>query len=471
MSEELKMRYNPFSRQYERDERMKDEENFNKCQLRSMTTNTARNEYLAEASHVYNFKDRYYYEDLYFHSEDEICVWIYCVDKAIPVVHCPEMIDIFDNNKIVSTYIIPFKINGEFISINSDMTRSFNDDFFEKYNIRLLSEEDMKSIREYVHDIYTSDYTGLFRCDLPFPYPNDDFHDQSDYGIIMHFHNRSIYNARVCGQITAPEAWPDKILMKKMAINRLRYVGECTPLRIVRGYTITKDVPRVSVFQPKKARDIIEKYLSDAKNIYDPFSGFSARMIASIENGIPYIGRDLNQNHIVESMMIARCIALTTDINVSSMVNLGVGNALTTAGEYDCVFTCSPYGMTESWNGNNDVDLSCDDWIDVILRNIKARKYVFVTDARILKYRPYAVEAIRNKSHYNTNYELIVVIERKNTGYNIIDYGDSKYVVNNMLGADPFTYKENVFDLRKDKNKDEPVKYVFVGNGVTPFDY
>ena len=78
------------------------------------------------------------------------------------------------------------------------------------------------------------------------------------------------------------------------------------------------------------------------------------------------------------------------------------------------MFTCTPYENIEEWvdsKGNKITSkMNCDDWIDKLTQNFKCKKYVFVTDGNIQKYRNYVVEELENTSHFGKNKEYVVVL-------------------------------------------------------------
>lgn len=98
----------------------------------------------------------------------------------------------------------------------------------------------------------------------------------------------------------------------------------------------------------KLAERLIKDYLNEYDTVFDPFSGFSGRMIGAMNCHKKYIGQDINELHVKESNEIIKyknynnCIVnvqdLLTDINKN----------------YDCLFTCPPYGGKEHWNKDND---------------------------------------------------------------------------------------------------------------------
>ena len=85
----------------------------------------------------------------------------------------------------------------------------------------------------------------------------------------------------------------------------------------------------------------------------------------------------------------------------------------TSTGEYECLFTCSPYNLKEIWN-ENESNLSCDEWIDECLKRFKCKRYIFVVD-NTEKYKDKVVEELTNSSHFGVNNELLIVIDASNT--------------------------------------------------------
>ena len=79
-------------------------------------------------------------------------------------------------------------------------------------------------------------------------------------------------------------------------------------------------------------------------------------------------------------------------------------------GEYESLFTCPPYGGKEHWNKDNDeIEKTCDEWIELCLNKYKCKKYLFVVD-ETEKYKNYIVETIENKSHFGSNFEYVILI-------------------------------------------------------------
>ena len=90
---------------------------------------------------------------------------------------------------------------------------------------------------------------------------------------------------------------------------------------------------------------------------------------------------------------------------------------INTKESFDCLLTCTPYGNIEEWldsKGNKITsDMCCDMWIDRLLENFQCKRYVFVTDGNITKYKPYVVEELDNTSHFGKNSEYVVVIDNE----------------------------------------------------------
>jgi DNA modification methylase len=218
--------------------------------------------------------------------------------------------------------------------------------------------------------------------------------------IVRNFH-RSIFSSNIRNRKSPLSAWTDPIIMEKCLNNRIKYLGKVN-LEILRdGLNISKLAPKVSVFKPALAKRLVNKYLNEFDQIFDPFSGFSGRLlgVASLEKN--YIGQDLNQEAVKESNEIIRFLDLKNELIVQKDI-------LDSKGRYEALFTCSPYSNKEIW-GNETVFKSCDDWIDECKSRFICKKYLFVVD-NTEKYKDFVVEEICNKSHFGTNIEKVILI-------------------------------------------------------------
>lgn len=226
--------------------------------------------------------------------------------------------------------------------------------------------------------------------------------------LISHFHE-SIYHDHLDGEMSPYEAWQDDDLVWEVIQNRVIFQRHLTLGKVLTGLNITKKAPKVSVFSAARAKAIANKYLSQYDVIFDPFSGFSGRMLGVTADGKKYIGHDMSMTHINESNAMAKWLK---SYGANMEVELDVADCIKTTGSYPCLFTCSPYGTKEQWLDVPVSAATCDDWIDVCLKNYKCKRYVFVVDNEIEKYKPYAADIIGNKSHFGKNFEYIVVIDR-----------------------------------------------------------
>lgn len=359
-----------------------------------------------------------------FDSSWELAFYIYCLDKG-DTIECEPIELKYTYNDIEHVYIPDFRVNGELIEIKGDqffkkdgtMQNPYDhskDGLFEakhqcglKNNVKFLKKSDMIDIMNYVNNTYTQDFLKLFNTNIPFPYLNEDFQNQGDYGIIQHFH-KSIFEAHRSGYPSPLEAWKNKDLVLKSALNRLKYIGRCCPSDIIQGFNIAKIAPKVSVFSPNLAKQLILKYLPDVDTIYDPFSGFSGRMIGAYRCGKKYIGSDINSKHVSESNEIINYLNIQDSVNVS--IDDILFTSIKTLDNNDALFTCPPYNDKEVWN-EHETFKNCDEWIDMCMIKYACKKYLFVVD-RTEKYKNYIVDTIINKSHFGVNREFILFIDK-----------------------------------------------------------
>ena len=219
--------------------------------------------------------------------------------------------------------------------------------------------------------------------------------------IVKQFH-KNIYSSRVGNKKSPVEVWEDKDILYRTILNRMKYrKPPYTPKVIRDGLNITKRAPKVSVFKPSLAAYLVDKYLSEFDTIFDPFSGFSGRLLGTTSLNKKYIGQDISDDMVSSSNEIIKRFNLNATVCKKDI--------LESSGEYDCLFTCSPYNLKETW-GDNIENKSCDEWIDVCLKNFKCKKYLFVVD-KTEKYKNFVVEKIVNKSHFGQNTEEVILIE------------------------------------------------------------
>lgn len=244
--------------------------------------------------------------------------------------------------------------------------------------------------------------------------------------IIQHFHKSIIYANRN-GMKCPYDAWQDfrldKEKFKKMFINRIQYsdyvdshpellVSGDFPTHIWNQYmSVVKNGQTVSYFKPRLAKYIITRYLNEYNTIFDPFSGYSGRLLGAIGAKKNYIGQDLCISSVDESNQIIGYFRNCYPES-SNGYEVRCADSTKTQNAYECLFTCSPYSNTEQWPGIELQDKTCDEWIDVCLKNYDCERYVFVVDENIQKYRRFIKETIENKSHFGKNYEFIVVINK-----------------------------------------------------------
>lgn len=291
-------------------------------------------------------------------------------------------------------------------------------------------EHDIKELESILQSIdnHIFDYDSyLFRwCrSISFPYPKyDDKRMHKDYealckynavkytptsqlgnSIIDNFH-LSLYDAHV-GNYTSPKtAWNNDTLLKKVIANRLIYKNNVDPHKILKGFNISKICPCVSKFNPVLARYLILKYLDKYNYVFDPFSGFSGRLLGTLSCNKHYIGQDLNENAVDESNQIIKFL------NAAENAEITVKDILQSQGKYECLLTCPPYYTKETYN-KEDVFKTCDEWIAECLQRFDCNRYVFVVD-QTFKYKNYIVEEIKHTSHLTKTKEQVIVIDNEN---------------------------------------------------------
>ena len=246
---------------------------------------------------------------------------------------------------------------------------------------------------------------------------------QWSYSNIIKKYHRSICFANRNGLLCPYDGWnkikQDKHLFEKLLRNRLTYndtfinrgIPNEIPLYIyAQGMTIMRMYPEVSYFKPAFAKYLIKKYLNDVTYIIDPFSGYSGRMLGALAANKIYCGSDLCEMSVNESNQIYNWLKEKFNNIPDSWIE--IGNAeLINSDTFDALFTCPPYYDIESWPNVKTNIYTCDDWIDICINNHKCKKYLFVVDDKIKKWKSHIVETLENKSYFGKNKEFIVLIK------------------------------------------------------------
>lgn len=220
--------------------------------------------------------------------------------------------------------------------------------------------------------------------------------------IISNFHP-SIWEARVGHHMSPVQCWKDRSKLEKVVRNRSIYKSKLSSQQIATGFNVSKIAPKVSVFRATLAKDLVKKYLPNVSEVFDPFSGFSGRMLGVCATGKRYIGQDISKTHIDESNRIIEFLGL-------NQATVQQADVFKSTGKYESLFTCSPYKLKERWN-DNETDLTCDQWIDVCLSRFDCKKYLFVVD-HTEKYINNIVCTIGTISHITKTNEFVILIER-----------------------------------------------------------
>lgn len=371
-------------------------------------------------------KQRYSYDGEKFDSKYELAFWIYEKELGNSIKRNYLTFFEYEHDGHICEYFPDFEIDGKYYEVKGDHLINANGDWVnpfdatqnekfrlkgecaKKNNVIILKSSDCKKYIDYVNNKYTKDFFTLFKVDLQFPYLCQDLKEKaSDQDIIRHFH-KSIYEASKDGKLSPLQAWSDKNLLKEVALNRLKYVGSCKASDILQGFSVTRKAPKVSVFRPSLAESLIKKYLNNFDEIVDPFSGFSGRLIGAMNCGKRYIGKDINEKHVAESNEIIKYKNYQNcSVEIEDLLKKDDTET------YECLFTCPPYSGKEHWNENNDeVEKSCDGWVDLCLEKYKCKKYLFVVD-KTEKYKNYVVENLQDKSGlFSNKHEYVLAIEK-----------------------------------------------------------
>lgn len=281
-------------------------------------------------------------------------------------------------------------------------------------------------------------------------YTSKGLYNNNPSACINYFH-KSLYKASTQGNLSPYDGWQliksDIDVFKDFYRNRLRcsdwfksdgrlpylLTGQVMMETYGIGLSTSRKYQHVSYFKPITAKNLVQTYLNEYDTIFDPFSGYSGRMLGVLSLGKNYIGQDLCKDSVQETNQLWEFIKNSAILKYyfNKDINCEVSNkdTLKSYGKYDCLFTCPPYANIENWPGVKSLDYGCDIWMEVCLTHFDCEKYLFVVDDKISdQYKKYIVGTITNTSHFKSNEEYIIFIKKedlKDIHFDIKNNGDS----------------------------------------------
>ena len=286
--------------------------------------------------------------------------------------------------------------------------------------------EYLSSIIDISYDEFIDKRVKEYRS-MPFPYPDytdtellrsyrdlcklncdDKYHKSLNVNtrngdrLIMHFH-RSIWHEHYNEKKSPYEAWNNDKTLYEMVKHGYLYHSYLNKNKILQGFNIYEPTQRVSILSAGKAKMIIHRYLNEYDEIFDPFSGYGGIMIACIAMNKRYIGQDISETHIRESLNMVQFLK---DNGINIDLSLSVADSSRTIGTYQCLFANIPSGDEEY----QDVDniYTSDEWIDICLNNYKCNKYIFIVK-HTERYADKIVYKINNRYNFIDDYEIILI--------------------------------------------------------------
>lgn len=242
----------------------------------------------------------------------------------------------------------------------------------------------------------------------------------------------NFYKSKTLKRCSPYDAWYKETLFKKCVINRTIHnnclkvfpLQERIPSRseIVSGFNISKIAPFVSSFKIPFTEKLINTYVPETiKTIVDPFAGFGGRMCGALNCGKNYIGFDVSTHQINSNKkIICEKYSKKQDKVLLEVKDLFLTEPKTYENTY--LLTCSPYESSngknvEDWNNENQICLSCDGWIDEVLKRYKCDGYIFVVN-KTVKYKQYlqninASHLTGNTSKFFSKGDALVIVIKK----------------------------------------------------------
>lgn len=223
------------------------------------------------------------------------------------------------------------------------------------------------------------------------------------YKLVKHFHH-SLLSCNYYKKPSPLQFFSNKKNVLKVVLNRLVY----SPSRLSSNYLLdgantSKLNPRVSIFSPSLAKQLLLTYAREASTVLDPFSGFSGRLLGTLATGKSYVGSDVRRDTVEESQRLLSYLGYTADLTVCDYRNRSNVSA-------DVLLSCPPYGNKEHYTGVPTCDNE-DTYVQYVLNNYNCSRYLFVV--KNTKYSNNVVCTLRNGSWVSSKSNEVVLLFNK----------------------------------------------------------
>ena len=234
----------------------------------------------------------------------------------------------------------------------------------------------MQSIIDLTYDEFIVKRVKEYRS-MPFPYPeyndnellrsyrdlcklncNDKYHKSLNVNtrigdrLIQHFH-QSMYNNLV-------STWNNDDLLRSMITNGYLYHSYLNKNKILQGFNIYEPCKRTQFISAGKSKMIINRYLSEYNEVFNPCYNYDGIMLACIVMNKRYIGICNDETHLIES---SNLLEFLRDNEIDYDVSLSKSNICNQT-TYQCLFT----------------EVFTDNQIDECLTKYHCKRYVFLID-------------------------------------------------------------------------------------------
>lgn len=200
-----------------------------------------------------------------------------------------------------------------------------------------------------------SSYNDLYNMNC-----NDKYHrnismnSRNGNMLCLTFHN-SIWNIKI-GELSPADAWKDPRILKELIENHYLYHSYLNMNKILLCFDIIEKYIRKQFMSAGQSKMIINRYLSDYNIIFDPFSGYSGRLLGTISLGKQYIGQSNDELLTKESNeMITFLHHYGIEFNVTVQT-------IVTSNDFGCMFT----------------EVDNDEMIDCCLKKYNCDIYIYV---------------------------------------------------------------------------------------------
>ena len=189
--------------------------------------------------------------------------------------------------------------------------------------------------------------------------------------------------------------------MHKLILDNTIYINILNYNKILQGFNISNDAPKISYVSAGIIKILINKYVPSFESVFDPICGFGSVLLGSVASNKSYIGIDIRDVYTYENIQMIEFLGISEKAHVLTnytSINPPESSVLVTYIDIEYINIINP-------NFN-----SVDDCIDFFINMYNLKTYMFIVPSTD-KYKDFVIDRIieRYKLIDDKTWDVVII--------------------------------------------------------------